>query len=192
VRRILPLPVLFLSAALQAGEPADEGPRPGDQPPAVVLGAGEQSGEARATIRIHARREAVWAVLTSCAEAVRIVPGLDVCEVRETAPDQSWAKIHQVMEYSVLLPRVAYDVKATYARPESIAFERVSGDLLILRGSWRLQSDGEYTVAKYVFSFEPGFWVPHWLVRAALKRDLPKMLRALRQHAEASAHENPG
>jgi hypothetical protein len=31
----------------------------------------------------------------------------------------------------------------------------------------------------------PGFWVPHWLVRIALRRDLPKMLRALRSRAEA-------
>jgi hypothetical protein len=30
----------------------------------------------------------------------------------------------------------------------------------------------------------PGFWVPHWMVRAVLRRDLPKMLRALRSRAE--------
>ena len=30
----------------------------------------------------------------------------------------------------------------------------------------------------------PGFWVPHWIVRAVLRRDLPKMLRALRTRAE--------
>jgi carbon monoxide dehydrogenase subunit G len=183
---------LLIALTAQAGEFADDQARPGDQPLSVVLGAGEQSGEARATIRIHAKRDTVWALLTSCAEAVKIVPGLDVCEVRDSAADHSWSTIHQVMEYSVLLPRVTYDVKATYSRPESISFERISGDLITLRGSWRLQSDGDYTTANYVFAFEPGFWVPHWMVRAALKRDLPKMLRALRQHAEARAHENPG
>lgn len=183
---------LIVASAAQGAETAEEAPRPGDVPLAVVLGAGEQSGEARATIRIHAQRETVWRVLTSCAEAVKIVPGLEVCEIRETAADQSWSRIHQVMQYSLLLPRVSYDVKATYDRPESISFERVSGDLITLRGSWRLQGDGEFTVAHYVFAFEPGFWVPNWLVRAALKRDLPKMLRALRAHAEAKARENLG
>ncbi len=191
MRRVFPSLALLLALSAH-GESADDAARPGDLPLSVVLGAGEQSGEARATIRIHAKRDAVWAVLTSCAEAVKIVPGLDVCEVRESAPDQSWSKIHQVMEYSVLLPRVAYDVKASYARPETISFERISGDLITLRGSWSLQSDGEYTIAHYVFAFEPGFWVPHWLVRAALKRDLPRMLRALRQHAEAKGRENLG
>ena len=190
--RAIPLLILLFALMAQAGESADDQPRPGDQPLAVVLGAGEQSGEARATIRIHAKRDIVWALLTSCAEAIKIVPGLDVCEVRQTAPDRSWSILHQVMEYSLLLPRVAYDVRATYERPESIAFERISGDLITLRGSWRLQSDGDYTIAHYVFAFEPGFWVPHWMVRAALKRDLPKMLRSLRAHAESQALENPG
>jgi hypothetical protein len=46
-------------------------------------------------------------------------------------------------------------------------------------------------VAHYTVSLSPGFWVPHWLVRAALKRDLPKMLRALKSRAETLASQ-PG
>jgi len=33
----------------------------------------------------------------------------------------------------------------------------------------------------------PGFWVPRWLVRIALKHDLPRMLRTLRTRAESAA-----
>ncbi len=62
----------------------------------------------------------------------------------------------------------------------------IAGDQMRLRGSWGLQSDGDYTVAHYVLEFAPGFWMPRWFVKAALKRDLPKMLRALRAHAEAA------
>jgi hypothetical protein len=47
-----------------------------------------------------------------------------------------------------------------------------------------LQSDGDYTIANYTIALAPGFWVPHWLVRAALRHDLPKMVRALRARAE--------
>jgi len=54
----------------------------------------------------------------------------------------------------------------------------------VLKGSWYLQSDGDYTIAHYAVDLAPGFWVPHWIVRAALRRDLPKMLRALRARAE--------
>jgi hypothetical protein len=65
----------------------------------------------------------------------------------------------------------------------------VSGDLKSLSVSWNLRSDGEYTVANYVVDLAPGFWVPHWLVRGALRRDLPKMLRALRTRAEFVASQ---
>jgi len=66
-----------------------------------------------------------------------------------------------------------------------VAFERISGDLRVLRGSWDLQGDGEFTLAHYTVDLAPGFWVPRWMVHAALRRDLPKLLRALRSRAEA-------
>ena len=68
----------------------------------------------------------------------------------------------------------------------------VSGDLTSLRGEWTMQSDGAYTIAHYDIAIEPGHWVPHWIVRAALKHDLPKMLQALRNRAEAMRPGNPG
>jgi hypothetical protein len=160
-----------------------------DPPVDVVLDSGEQSGHATATVRIHAHRDTLWRVLTSCAEAIKIVPGLRTCEVEATAPDLSWQTIRQVVDYSWFVPRVSYVMKATYEKPRSIDFDKVSGDLMSLRGSWTLDSDGEYTVAHYALEFAPGFWVPRWLVRAAMRRDLPKMLRALRERAEATDDE---
>jgi len=160
-----------------------------DPPVQVVLDSGDQSGHATATVRIHAHRDVLWRVLTSCADALLIVPGLKICEVEATAPDRSWQTIHQVMDYSWYIPRVSYLVKATYEWPHSIDFDKVSGDLMRLSGSWTLDSDGDFTVAHYALEFAPGFWVPRWLVRAAMKRDLPKMLRALRERAEATDGE---
>lgn len=160
-----------------------------EPPVEVVLDSGEQSGHATATVRIHARRDTLWRVLTSCAEAIKIVPGLQTCEVEATAPDLSWQTIRQVVDYSWYMPRVSYVMKATYEKPRSIDFDKVSGDPMSLSGSWTLDSDGDYTVAHYALDFAPGFWVPRWLVRAAMKRDLPKMLRALRERAELTDGE---
>jgi hypothetical protein len=61
----------------------------------------------------------------------------------------------------------------------------------VLKGSWYLQSDGDYTIAHYAVDLAPGFWVPRWIVRAALRRDLPKMLRALRARAEWVQQHGP-
>lgn len=152
----------------------------------ITTDPSEASAIATASIRIHATEDALWDILTSCAEALQIVPGLKQCDVQETAPDQSWQRIRQVMEYSWFTPRMSYVVLASYNKPDGIAFEKIAGDQIRLRGSWHLQRDGDYTVARYVLEFAPGFWAPRWFVRAALKRDLPKMLRSLRAHAESA------
>src|ERR1700680_627800 len=92
----------FLFAA-QAAPPADiahESAQHGDIEVAVSLDAAEQSGSASASVRIHAPREVVWSLITSCSEALHLVPGLIACDVIETAPDQSWQRIRHVLDYS--------------------------------------------------------------------------------------------
>jgi len=185
VPRLFPIVfLLFAAYAAPASDLAQESTQHGDIDVAVALDAGEQSGSASASVRIHARREVVWSLITSCAEAVRLVPGLKACDVMETAPDRTWQRIRHVMDYSWYAPKLTYEIRASYDEPSRVAIERISGDLARLRGSWVLQSDGDDTIAHYAVDLAPGFWVPRWLVRGALRRDLPKMLRALRTRAE--------
>ena len=168
-----------------AGDSAPDSAQQDDINVSVVLDAAEQSGSATATVRIHARREVVWGLITSCPEALGMIPGLTACNVMETAPDRSWQRIRHVMNYSWYVPTVTYEIRATYQKPAHIGIERISGDLRILRGSWDLQGEGDDTVAHYMVDLAPGFWVPRWVVHAALRRDLPKMLQSLRSRAEA-------
>ena len=186
--------ILLLCIAVHAAAAANlaqESAQHGDIEVAVSLDAAEQSGSASASVRIHARREVVWSLITSCTEALHLVPGLVACEVMETAPNRSWQRIRHVMDYSWYTPKLHYEIRASYDRPSRVSIERISGDLRVLRGSWALQSDGEETVAHYAVDLAPGFWVPRWIVRAALRRDLPKMLRALRTRAEFLENQKP-
>ena len=192
MRQSFLLVLLLLSAPMLPGaDLAQESAQHGDIDVAVALDAGEQSGSAKATVRIHARREVVWSLITNCTEALHLVPGLVGCEVKETAPDRSWQRIRHVLDYSWYVPKLIYEIRATYEPPARVSIERVSGDLHTLRGSWVLESDGDYTIARYAVDLAPGFWVPRWIVRAALKRDLPKMLRALRSRAELVQQQKP-
>jgi hypothetical protein len=170
---------------------AKEAEQHGDIEVGVMLDPGGQSGRASATVRIHAQRETVWPIIKSCTEAVKLVPGLISCDVLETAPDQSWQIIRHVLTYSWFVPKLTYQIRANYEFPSSVSVERISGDLSVLKGSWYLQSDGEDTIAHYGVQLSPGFWVPRWLVRSALRRDLPKMLRALRARAESKQRQGP-
>ncbi len=185
------LTAIFAAASAQAADLASEAASSNDIDVSISLDSAEQSGSASATVRIHARREVVWSLITSCPESVRMVPGLQICDVLETAPDQSWQKIRHVMDYSWYVPKLTYVIRANYDPPSKVSIERVSGDLRTLRGSWELKSDGDYTIAHYSVDLAPGFWVPHWIVRSVLRKDLPKMLRALRSRAEAAADPRP-
>ena len=160
--------------------------------PQFTLGGSGQRIEGSATVRIRAPRSAVFAILGSCPEALRIVPGLETCEVRERAADGSSARVWQVMSYARLLPRVRVEVLARYDTPASVTFERVGGDEVTLRGAWTLEVDGDATVAHYSFLFEPAYWVPHWILRAVIRRDLPRMLESLRVAAESGRRANAG
>ena len=193
MRPLIPIALLLFAAhAASAANLAQESAQHGDLDIAVSLDAGEQSGSANASVRIHAPREVVWSLITSCEEELKLVPGLVGCEVLETAPDRSWQRIRHAMTISWYAPRLVYEVRATYDEPLRVSIERISGDLRVIRGSWVLQSDGDDTVAHYTVALTPGFWVPHWIVRAALRRDLPKMLRALRTRAEFVQKQRSG
>lgn len=176
--------LLLLARGLHAFEPA-ETEEHSDIDVSVALDASEQGGKAHATVRIHAPREAVWKLITSCPAERDMVPGLLECTVLETAPDGSWQRIRHVMNPSWYMPRLTYVIKASYDPPRRVTIEQVAGDLRVLKGSWVLTTSGKDTVANYSVELSTGFWVPHWLVRAALRRDLPKMLRALRTRAES-------
>lgn len=185
MRLPLLIALLMLARLACAMDMAPDSAQQGDIDVSVALDSGEQSGSAHATVRMRARREVVWALITSCQEAMGMIPGLLACNVLESAPDGSWQRIRHVMNYSWYVPTVTYEIRAAYRKPSHVDIERISGDLRILRGSWDLQSEGEYTVAHYAVDLAPGFWVPRWVVHAALRRDLPKMLRSLRSRAEA-------
>jgi hypothetical protein len=191
VRFSLLIALPFAAVAAVPASLAQDAAQHSDIEVRVFLDPAEQSGNAKATVRIHARREVVWSLITSCPESVALVPGLVACEVLETAPDRSWQRIRHVMNYSWFVPKLTYEIRASYDQPSRVSIERISGDLRILRGSWVLNSDGDYTLAHYAVDLAPGFWVPKWIVRSALRHDLPKMLRALRSRAEAVQIQNP-
>jgi hypothetical protein len=191
VRTLFIFAILLATGAARAANTAAEVSAGNDIAISVSLDSAEQSGSASAIVRIHASRETVWSLITSCPESLRMVPGLEICDVLETAQDQSWQKIRHVMNYSWYVPKLTYVIRATYDRPAMVSIERISGDLRTLRGSWELRSEGDYTIAHYTVDLAPGFWVPNWIVRTALRKDLPKMLRALRSRAEAAPDRKP-
>lgn len=145
------------------------------------------AADVRAAVQIEASREQVFRTLTDCSLALRFVPHLKRCVVLAAAPDGSWQDVEQRVDYGWLMPSAGYVFHAEYVRYERIEFATLRGDFKENRGEWEFQSlnDGRTTLVTYRARLEPDFYVPRWMMRSILKRDLPALMRGLRTHAEA-------
>jgi ribosome-associated toxin RatA of RatAB toxin-antitoxin module len=143
-------------------------------------------GDVRAAVRVTAPAAHVFAVMTDCAQALEFVPRMRKCVVRETAPDRSWQLIEHEIDYGWYLPATRYTFRAEYEQDRSVAFRHVSGDFRENEGLWELApaGSGGATIVTYTVRIVPRFYVPQWLLRASLRRDLPELMRALRAYCE--------
>ncbi len=124
----------FVGCSAASADIEQEAAQHGDIEVAVTLDAAGQSGSANASVRIHASRQVVWSLITSCAEAVGLVPGLVSCEVLETAPDRSWQRIRHVLNYSWYVPKLTYEIRASYIEPSRVASSAFRGTCGCSRG----------------------------------------------------------
>jgi hypothetical protein len=156
-----------------------------------------QHVQVRAAIKVNASAETIWRVLTDCDHASNFIPGVKRCRRVQSAPDGSWEIIEHEAKYSWFMPAVKSVIRAEYKRPRRIDFKRVSGDLKQEEGDWVLEpapvgtvgSDpvaGAATIVEYELFVDPGFWIPHVLLRHSLRSELPAALTALRERAEST------
>jgi len=76
VRTLFIFAVLLVTGAVRAADFTADVSAGNDIAISVSLDPAEQTGSASATVRIHASRETVWSLITSCPESLRMVPGL--------------------------------------------------------------------------------------------------------------------
>ena len=146
---------------------------------------GTTAGRVLAAVAIAAPAAAVWEVMVDVEHAPAFVPGLRRARVLER--EAAHELIEHTVKYAVFLPEFTYRYRADYQRPARIDFQRVSGDLRALQGTWTLRpsADGGGTVVVYSVALDPGFFVPQWLVRQSLRKNLPAVLLALRERVQS-------
>jgi hypothetical protein len=145
------------------------------------------AGDVRAAVQIAASPERVFRTLTDCAQALVFVPHLEHCMVLQTAPDQSFELVEHQVHYSWLMPRADIVFRADYERFKRIRVSNVRGDFRENHGVWEFRPlpGGAGTIVTYRVHLVPGFYVPRWMWRATLKRDLPELMKGLRTQSEA-------
>lgn len=152
------------------------------------VGQDHTGADARAAVEVNATPEQVFRTLTDCSQALHFVPHLKRCTVLETAPDGSWQNVEQQVDYGWLISRATYVFHAEYQQFERIRFTNVRGDFHENRGVWTFTAlkDGQATLVTYEARLAPAFYVPRWMMRSMLKRDLPDLMRGLRTRAEGT------
>src|SRR5262245_6222434 len=152
--------------------------------------AGDRSaGDVWAAVEIEAPAEQVFSTISDCQQALEFVPHLRHCAVLESAPDGSWSIVEHRVDYGWYMPQASYVFRADYSPYTRISFTQVRGDFRENHGVWKFESvrGGVATVVTYRVHLVPRFYVPRWMMRATLKRDLPALMRGLRARSESQA-----
>jgi len=144
-------------------------------------------GDVHAAIEIAAPAEEIFRTLTDCAKALKFVPHLEHCEVLESAPDGSWQIVEHRVDHGWFAPKARYVFRAEYESFRRIRFTHVGGDLRENQGTWEFlpSEDGTSTLVTYNAHIVPRTYVPRWLLRSALRSDLPTLLKGLRGACES-------
>jgi len=155
----------------------------------ILPDASGQGGRVRASILIPTSPEIVWAVMLDCAGASRFVPGLRSCKIESRAPDGLSDERSHRISWLPGFPTVSIRFASRYRLHREIRFQRISGDIAAMSGTWALtpQNEGQATFLTYEAHLVPSRILPSALVRSALKRDTPKILDAVRREAIAHA-----
>jgi len=153
----------------------------------AALDSGQRRGTVRAAVKIDAPPALVFQVMGSCADAVRYVPHLRLCRVRDRAHDGTWQLVEQEIDFGWYAPRLKWVFRAEFVQDQSITFRQVAGDFKQNYGLWEFEATdgGAGTLLRYRATIDPPGYVPNWLARSTFKRELPQMLSDLRKRCEA-------
>jgi hypothetical protein len=151
----------------------------GDRPLTVLV---------RIAAEIDAPAAAIWKILTACEIAPEYVPNVVSCKKVEELDGGRADLFVQTIKPIFFLPTFEHVFRLDYTPYTRIDVHRVSGPIAHMEGSWWLvpQESGSILLV-YDVAVDPGLPIPRFLVRATMKRDLPKIVEAVRERAEASS-----
>jgi hypothetical protein len=137
-------------------------------------------------VEIDAPPAAIWDVLTACQLAPQYVQNVVSCRTLEKVDDGAGELFVQVVKPAFFLPTFEHVFRLDYHPYRRIDVHRVSGPIAYMEGSWWLlpEPSGKILLV-YRLELDPGIPVPRFFVRATLKRDVPRLLQAVRERAEA-------
>lgn len=135
---------------------------------------------------IDAPAEDVWVVLTACEVAPEYVPNVVDCELIETLDDGRAELFVQTVKPAFFIPRFEHVFRLDYYPYERIDMQEISGPFDRMRGNWWFLPEPEGRVMLlHSMEVDPDFPVPRFVLRATMRRDLVRIMEAVRDLAES-------
>lgn len=134
-----------------------------------------------ARICIETKPEYVWPILANPFEFEnKICSHMKSVEMLRDTPQSSIMRCN--FNVCLVLPKVSYTVESKYDHHNEIQFRRLAGTFREFRGAWFIRplDGGKSTEVLYSLFIDPGIPLPKWLIREALKAELPHTLLGLR------------
>jgi ribosome-associated toxin RatA of RatAB toxin-antitoxin module len=108
-----------------------------------------------ASTEIEAPIDAVWAIVQDVAAWPEWQATLGALDILETDADGRATTC--AVEFDAKVTKIKMKLECSYAAPTRMTFQRVSGDLSDLSGSWTLEDlGGDRTNATYQLDVNPG------------------------------------
>jgi uncharacterized protein YndB with AHSA1/START domain len=154
---------------------------------AEVLPDSDGAAMIHGAVDIAAPPALVWAIMTDCRMAARLVKTVTRCAVLQRGP--GWDVREQVTRGNLIVPTIRNVYRSDYEPLTRIRFRRIDGDLRIEEGEWRLEpiAGGAGTRVIYVNRVAARIAAPAALVREGMRRDTPKVLMNLSRECAARA-----
>jgi len=133
----------------------------------------------RATFRLQASREAIWAMLTDYDRFKETFKGIRHIEIIDE--DERGARVHYTIKAWILT--FDYTLQRDYVRPyELITWRRTGGDFQVISGAWMILPGPRKDLYEIVYEsyVDVGFLIPTTLVRNRAARELEKTIARMR------------
>jgi hypothetical protein len=141
----------------------------------------------RIAAEVDAPPTAIWKILTACEIAPEYVPNVVSCKKLEELDGGRADMFVQTIKPIFFLPTFEHVFRLDYTPYARIDVHRVSGPIAHMEGTWwLLPQDNGRILLVYQVAVDPGLPIPRFMVRATMKRDLPKIMQAVRERAEAA------
>ena len=144
--------------------------------------SGEADGHIEAVIDIPSPPHRVWLTMLDCERSLKFVEHLKSCKVLQRGPNGSWDIREHHSKWLSILPEMVSVFRSDYVTDKEIRFERVSGGLRFLKGTWRFEALNGGMRTRVFYSVRIGISapIPGFMIRSQIEQDVPKLLKALR------------